>query len=48
MSPVEVEACRKALDTIKRREEELLVNALNVTEEKIKEDRRQKMKIKGS
>ena len=38
MSPVEVEACRKTLDTIRRREEELLVNALNVTEEKIEED----------
>ena len=46
MSPVEVEACKKALDTIKGREEELLVNAINVTEEKIKEDRRQEMKEK--
>ena len=46
MSPVEVEACKKALDAIERGEEELLVTALNLTEEKIREDRRQKIKEK--
>ncbi|KAL9976783.1 hypothetical protein ACROYT_G014114 [Oculina patagonica] len=41
---VELESCRKALETIERREDEMMAHALDYSEAEIKEERERKLK----